>query len=303
MRKRGGSWDNEPATRIKIIRQQKQVEGFIENCQGMSLEMIKIPSGNFMRGSPETEAESIDREKPQRKVTIAQFFMGRYPVTQSQWRVVAMLKPVLRKLKLTPSRFQGDNRPVEQVSWYDAMEFCARLSRESQRNYRLPSEAEWEYACRAGTTTPFHFGETISTDLANYNGSDDKYGAYGRGIRGEYRRETTDVDYFSAANPFGLSEMHGNVWEWCLDPWHDNYQGAPEDGRVWDERNKNENHYQNILENLGDLLKDNRRRVLRGGSWDAGPGLCRSAYRSSNDPGYGFNRCGFRVVCVPPRTL
>jgi formylglycine-generating enzyme required for sulfatase activity len=289
------------ATRIKIIRQQKQVEGFIENCQGMSLEMIKIPSGSFMMGSPKTEAESLDRERPQRQVTIAQFFMGRYPVTQSQWRVVAMLEPVLRKLKLTPSRFQGDKRPVEQVSWYDAMEFCARLSRESQRNYRLPSEAEWEYACRAGTTTPFHFGETISTDLANYNGSDENYGTYGRGIRGESRGETTDVDYFGIANPFGLSEMHGNVWEWCLDPWHDNYQGAPGDGRVWDEQNKNENDYQNILENLGDLLKDNRWRVLRGGSWGSKPRNCRSAYRS-RDPAHAAH-FGFRVVCVPPRTV
>ena len=182
-------------------------------------------------GSPEDEKGRDEDESPQHRVTVSTFFISRYPVTQAQWQAIASLDKVDIDLKADPSRFKGDNRPVEQVNWYDAVEFCARLSRETGREYILPSEAEWEYACRAGTTTPFHFGETITTDLANYNGN---Y-TYGSGPKGVYREETTPVGSFSP-NAFGLSDMHGNVWEWCEDNWHNNYEGAPTDGSAWLEK-------------------------------------------------------------------
>ena len=124
---------------------------------------------------------------------------------------------------------------MEQVSWDEAVEFCDRLSRHAQeRQYRLPSEAEWEYACRAGTTSPFYCGETITTDIANYNGDS----IYGRGVKGKSPGGTTPVDQFKMANPWGLCDMHGNVLEWCSDHWHDNYEGAPKDGSAWLSNNK-----------------------------------------------------------------
>ena len=240
-------------------------------------------------GSPKEEKDSLDRERPQHEVTVQPFFMGKYPVTQAQWRFVAQLRQVNKKLDPNPSKFKGDNRPVETVSWYDAVEFCDRLSEHTKRQYRLPSEAEWEYACRAGTTTPFHFGETITTDLANYNGKS----SYGQGPEGVDRGETTAVGSFGVANNFGLYDMHGNVWEWCLDDWHDDYKGAPTDGSAWF----------NSDDNLSDK---SGRAVMRGGSWVSNPQSCRSASRNY------FNRVvrvnfndviGFRVVCVVGRTV
>ncbi|NCR11342.1 MAG: formylglycine-generating enzyme family protein, partial [Microcystis aeruginosa LG13-11] len=169
---------------------------------------------------------------------------------------------------------------VEKVSWYDAVEFCQRLSKATGRDYRLPSEAQWEYACRAGTTTPFYFGETITPDLANYDGN---Y-IYAQGPKGIYRQETTPVGKFPP-NAFGLYDMHGNVWEWCADTWHDNYDGAPTDGSVWIENG------------------DDNRSPLRGGSWYSYPNFCRSAFRiGSNRRGY-HDSYGFRVVCGAGRTL
>lgn len=291
------------ATQLKIIRTSKQVQGFVEKIDGVPLDMIFIPSGTFMMGAPETEEESLDRERPQHLVNVSSFFMGRYPITQAQWRVIASLELIGRELDLDSSRFKGENRPVERVSWQDAIEFCARLSRHTQKNYRLPSEAEWEYACRAGTTTPFHFGETISTELANYRGTDWEYqgkvypGNYGRGEKGVYREETTDVTLFSVTNAFGLSEMHGNVWEWCLDPWYENYNNAPNDGSVWDKEYRNDNRYQNLLANTNVLNRDERSHILRGGSWYFNQGYCRSAYR--DDSGNFDFSVGFRVVCLP----
>ena len=149
-------------------------------------------------GSPENEPERQEREGPQHEVTVPSFFLGRYPVTQSQWRAVAAMPQVKRELNPEPSNFKGDNLPVERVSWYESVEFCDRLSTKTGRPYRLPSEAEWEYACRAGTTTPFHFGRTLTTEVANYNGN---Y-TYADGPKGEYRKTTTPVDQFGDCECF-----------------------------------------------------------------------------------------------------
>ena len=266
-----------------IERETKQTQYFNENFgEYTTLEMVVIPGGTFMMGSPKEEGSPS--EKPQHEVTIQSFFMGKYQVTQAQWKAVAALPLVNRKLKPNLSHFKGANRPVEQVSWQDAVEFCDRLSRHTKRQYRLPSEAEWEYACRAGTTTPFHFGETITTDLANYQGTDnEKYkwsGSYGQGPKGVYKEETTEVGSFGVANNFGLYDMHGNVWEWCQDSWHSNYKGAPIDGSAWLDNEESSN-----------------RKLLRGGSCDYLPGNCRSACRLSNLLDDYYLNIGFRVVC------
>lgn len=248
----------------------------------LPLRMMQIPAGSFLMGSPPEELERQEQEGPQHEVTLSRFFMAKYPVTQAQWRLVAKLPQIGRELLIpAPSSFKGALRPVECVSWYDAVEFCERLSVYTRRTYRLPSEAEWEYACRAGTATPFHFGETLSTDQANYNGTDEKCGAYGPGSRGDYRQGTTPVNYFGAANAYGLCDMHGNVWEWCQDHWHGNYEKAPTDGSAWiDEDPEWVSH------------------VIRGGSWVNLPRICRSACRCLNYPDYRYNSLGFRVCCA-----
>jgi formylglycine-generating enzyme required for sulfatase activity len=268
---------------LVINRRRQQANGFSEYLENKgdetALEMVQIPGGTFTMGAPETEEGSSDRERPQHQVTVPPFFMGKYPVTQAQWKFVASLEQVKRELKADPSRFKGENRPIEQVSWFEAVEFCQRLSEYTKRNYRLPSEAEWEYACRAGTTTPFHFGETMTSELANYYAES----TYGAGTKGTSRGETTEVGSFGVANGFGLYDMHGNVYEWCADQWHSNYEGATTDGSAWidEEDNDNDNHY----------------RLLRGGSWYNNPGDCRSAYRNFNYPDDDSLIIGFRVVC------
>ncbi|MFN9401072.1 MAG: formylglycine-generating enzyme family protein, partial [Dolichospermum sp.] len=144
----------------------------------------------FIMGSPENEAERNSDEGPQHQVTVPSFFMGKYELTQAQYQAI---------MGSNPSRFPGNNRPVERVSWNNAVTFCEKLSQKTQKNYRLPSEAEWEYACRAGTTTPFYFGESITSELVNYNGN---Y-TYGSAPKGQYRQQTTDVGSFPP-NAFGL---------------------------------------------------------------------------------------------------
>ncbi|WP_375495670.1 SUMF1/EgtB/PvdO family nonheme iron enzyme [uncultured Nostoc sp.] len=273
-----------------INRSRGRAEFFTESLgDGVVLEMVAIPGGQFLMGSPESEPERYASESPQHSVTIQPFFMGKFPVTQSQWKAVAALPKVSIDLNPDPSYFKGANRPVERVSWDDAIEFCARLSKKTEKTYRLPSEAEWEYACRAGRTTPFYFGETITTDLANYQGTDWDYqgkvypGNYAQGPKGEYRQQTTDVGKFPA-NPFGLFDMHGNIWEWCLDEWHGNYNGAPKDGSTW------------LVDN------DNQNRLLRGGSWNGDPRNCRSANRNYDARVNKFSSVGFRVVVFRGRT-
>ncbi|WP_369750826.1 formylglycine-generating enzyme family protein [Calothrix sp. PCC 7507] len=270
----------------EIRREKGQAEYFTEDLgNGVILEMVAIPSGKFLMGSP--AGEGYGSEKPQHQVTVESFFMGKYSINQAQWRTVALLPRVNRDLKPEPSYFKGDNRPVDQVSWYDAVEFCSRLSKHTSKQYRLPSEAEWEYACRAGTTTPFHFGETITTELANYNGN---Y-TYASEPKSKYRQETTEVGSFPA-NRFGLYDMHGNVWEWCQDTWHNSYQGAPATGIAWFDDNQ--------------LYQKQGRAVLRGGSWNNNPEDCRSASRYFYDWAervYIDYDIGFRVVCAIGRIL
>jgi formylglycine-generating enzyme required for sulfatase activity len=183
---------------------------------------------------------------------------------------------------VNPERFQGEQRPVVNVSWHDAMAFCQRLRLRTGKNYTLPSEAQWEYACRAGTTTPFHWGATMRTNLANCDGRK----VYGDGEKGEFRRQTMDVASFPA-NPWGLQDMHGNVWEWCADHWHSNYQETPEDGGAW------------IDEEARDDKVTTKNRLLRGGSWDNPSAGCRSAYRLNILPENRNNSIGFRVCCLP----
>jgi formylglycine-generating enzyme required for sulfatase activity len=259
----------------EIERCQGQAQYFIEDLSNeKTLEMVAIPGGTFYMGSPETEADRLESEEPQHLVTVKPFFMGKYPITQAQWQAVVTLPPIKRSLALNPSKFKGANHPIETISFHDAIEFCARLSNYTGREYRLPSEAEWEYACRAGTTTPFHFGETITSDLANYDAS---Y-TYSSAFQGKYREETTPVGSFQVANAFGLYDMHGNVWEWCADSWHSNYEGAPTDGSVWQDNN------------------NNQKGLLRGGSWYFKPSSCRSAYRMNYLPAFENYGNGFRVV-------
>ncbi|MDB9384014.1 formylglycine-generating enzyme family protein [Nodularia spumigena CS-584] len=270
--------------RGEIIKTEtKTAQYFSEHLpNNVTLEMVSIPGGQFFMGSPKNEAQSYDDERPQHEVTVPPFFMGKYPITQAQWRAVAALPQVNRELKPDPSNFKGDNLPVEQISWYEAVEFCDRLKAHTKKDYRLPSEAEWEYACRAGTTTPFHFGETITSDLANYSAET----TYGDEPKGKSVGQTSPVGSY-VANAFGLYDMHGNVWEWCYDHWHENYKGAPNNGSAWLTKN-NDN--------------DNQSRLLRGGSWDGNPGNCRSAYRGSSDPDYRSYYVGFRVVVSAART-
>ncbi len=271
LRQEGGRWSME--------RRSLQVEGYREDLGGgVALTMVKIPAGSFLMGSPEDEPERADAEGPQHEVTLGSFLMAQTPITQAQWRAVAGWQKVGRDLKPDPSKFKGANRPVEQVSWFDALEFCCRLSQRTGQRYGLPSEAQWEYACRAGSTTPFHCGATLTPELANY---DCTY-VYGNGPKGSYRKQTIDVASFPA-NAWGLHDMHGNVLEWCEDHWHESYNFAPGDDQPW----------------LIPAAAADEPRLLRGGSWYVIPRSCRSAFRGHYQPGLAYSNVGFRVVCLP----
>jgi formylglycine-generating enzyme required for sulfatase activity len=178
-----------------------------------------------------------------------------------------------------PSYFKGDNLPVERVSWYDAQEFCQRLSQFTGKQYTLPTEAQWEYACRGGTTTPFYFGPTITSDLANYYATEFPYA---EAPLGEYRKKTTPVGMF-APNPFGLFDLYGNVFEWCADPKHKNYDGSPNDDSIWAAKKTTQTRY----------------RTLRGGGWSSDSKQCRSANRTFFSPKNKYSVIGFRVVLLP----
>jgi formylglycine-generating enzyme required for sulfatase activity len=271
---------------LVITKGTGQAEGYIEQIDSaVSLKMIAIPAGRFQMGAREDELEARSNEQPQHWVTVPEFWLGQGPVSQEQWMAVAGFPQVKIEMKANPSSFKGSNLPVETVSWDEAVEFCDRLSALTGRTYRLPSEAMWEYACRAGTTTPFSSGETIDAELANYSSSS----TYGKGKSAKSPGKTTPIGQFPA-NDFGLHDMHGNVWEWCEDHWHGDYKGAPIDGSSWLKKDSN----------------PSTARVRRGGSWVNAPGRCRSACRSYLDAGTRNDIIGFRVCvvdCVVPRAL
>lgn len=264
---------------------------FVEELSlGVLLEMVEVPGGNFLMGTADEDVEKVveeyarywdeegaktwvSRQRPAHKVIVSPFFIGKYSVTQEQWRVVANWPKVEIELNPDPSNFKGSKLPVEQVSWEDAKEFCARLTRQTGREYRLPSEAEWEYACRAGTASPFAFGETITPEIVNYDGNR----PYAKAKKGVYRQATIPVGSLGVANTYGLYDIHGNVWEWCEDTWHKDYEGAPTDGSAW-------------------LSGEGSSRVLRGGSWDNNGNYCRSAVRGYDAPVTRSRNYGFRVV-------
>jgi formylglycine-generating enzyme required for sulfatase activity len=250
-------------------------------------ELVLLPTGRFQMGSPEHERKVamasgsqpgwLARELPQHWVGITRpIAMGRYPVTVGEWRAYVAAtgwRPSGDVEWDAPGFPQTDRHPVVGVNWFDAIRYLRWLTEATGRTYRLPSEAEWEYACRAGTRTAFSFGDTIATSQANYDGNF----TYGGGERGEYRRGTTPVGSFPA-NPWGLFDMHGNVWEWVQDVVHDNYEGAPNDGSAWEEGG------------------DPARRVLRGGSWLYNPRYLRSALRNGFSAVLSNDIVGFRVV-------
>ena len=295
----------------KIIDRQSCVAEFFEYVFKEStlhplldvepLKMVCIPSGQFWMGAPETE-KSFNTTRPQHLVSVPKFFMSQTPITQAQWYAVAIYLPK-EKQDLDPrsSTLGGiDNMPqkdmpVKGISWIDAIEFCARLSRLTQQDYRLPSEAEWEYACRAININddvftlkqwnkthyqPFHYGAVLSPDLANYDS--------GSNI-------VLPVNNFYP-NSFGLYNMHGNIQEWCADIWHNSYNNAPNDGIVWDEKAE-DNRYYKILENCDKLFFDKRSRVFRGGCYSSKAYACSSSYRDCYSPGYERHAArGFRVA-------
>ena len=218
--------------------------------QGVEMKFAWVPPGTFLMGSPASEKERAEDEQ-QHLVTLTKgFFLGSHPVSQAQWVAVK---------GSNPSRFGADNHPVEQVSWHDCVDFCRLLSDRTGKRFRLPTEAEWTYACRAGTTTPFQFGETISTHQANYDGNQ----SYGPGTKGVSREQTTPGGAFPP-NAWGLSDMHGNVWEWCSDM----YPRKDKDAA----------------------------RVVRGGSWVSPPRRCRSAYRGADGADIRDAFSGCRVL-------
>ncbi|MDB9545188.1 SUMF1/EgtB/PvdO family nonheme iron enzyme [Microcystis aeruginosa CS-1036] len=237
---------------------------FTENLpNGITLEMVNLPAGEFLMGSPDSDPDARSYEKPPHQVQVNSFAIGKYPVTQAQYEAV---------MGTNPSHFKNNpQNPVEQVNWNDAQAFCRKLSQITGKTYRLPTEAEWEYACRAGTTTRYYFGDDANQlgDYAWYDGNSQK---------------TTHPVGQKKPNAWGLYDMSGNVWEWCEDDWHDNYIGAPKDGSAW-------------------LKNGNNCSPVRGGSWCVNPNYCRSAFRSPYDRRDDDGNLGFRVVCGAGRTL
>jgi formylglycine-generating enzyme required for sulfatase activity len=236
---------------------QQPTRPAVVNAVGMRF--VWVAPGSFLMGSPPEERQR-GADEAQHGVTLSRgFYLAVHPVTQGQWRAV---------LGRNPSRFAGDDRPVENVSWDDCREFWARLGKGDGRAYRFPTEAEWEYACRAGTAGPFHFGGKITPEQANYDTRD----VYG-GPAGAFRAETTPVGGFPA-NAWGLYDLHGNVYEWCAD-WYGDYPG----GRATDPTGP----------------QRGEARLLRGGSWFSAPWYCRSAYRYWAEPGFRDARVGCRA--------
>jgi eukaryotic-like serine/threonine-protein kinase len=248
---------------IQDIPIQDPSKNFTENIGGgIKMKMISIPAGELMMGSrPE---EGNDLERPLHRVGFSTgFHIGKYPVTQIQWQII---------MGNNPAYFQGAKRPVDGVSWYQAQEFCCRLSKKTGKKYRLPSEAEWEYACRAGTQTLYFFGND-ETQLG-------EYAWYKDNIKGAIYLAVG----LKKPNPWGLYDLFGLGDEWCEDDWHDNYEGAPDDGRAWINRDE-------YSQNSPDAPK-----VCRSSHYISQTINCRSAERCCMPAGFLFLR-GFRVVC------
>ena len=257
----------------KVKFQERHTAKFFAEplARNAHLEMVAIKPGKFRMGPSRGETQTKASEFPHHRVNVSQFFISKNPITQVQWAAIAALPKVNRELNPDPSHFSGSDRPVESISWLEAVEFCDRLSQHTGRQYQLPSEAQWEYACRAGTQTPFNTGETITSQLADYVGT---Y-TYKSEAAGSYRQSTTPVGRF-APNAFGLNDMHGNVWEWCADNWSSDYSRAPRGGRAW-------------------VARNSHMRSIRGGGWLDAPASLRSASRSGYSE-IGLNRTiGFRV--------
>lgn len=245
------------------------IDSFVQDLgNGVVLQMALIPGGQFSMGAPAGEPDSEDHERPHHRVRVPPFCMSTSVVTIAQWTAVTGALP--EAMRGLDRKFAASERqPVVRVSWNEARAFCTQLSAKTGRAYRLPSEAEWEYACRAGTATRFWSGTTLTPDAANFE-------AAGRSV-------TVPVGSLGAANAFGLFDMHGNVWEWCEDRWNSDYQGAPADGSAW---------------TSGD---DERTRVLRGGSWAAPGRFCRSAARTfAGEPTVRSSKIGFRLAMSAP---
>lgn len=269
--------------RIEVIVEELALGG------AGSLNLVAVEGGVFEMGASNAEALAarrelqhaaaatalrwIQEEQPRRSVTVSAFRIGVTPVTQKQWEAVASLPKARIDLDPQPSSFQGSDHPVERVSWYDATEFCERLSATTGRTVRLPSEAEWEYSCRAGVGSPFAFGETLTPELATYQYSE----KFALGPRVASPDQTTAVGSHGVSNAFGLFDAHGNVWEWCRD-WHarDTYSTTA------------------VVNPWGPC--SGTARVRRGGSWRTPPVFCRSAARFSAPPGFRNNDTGFRIV-------
>jgi eukaryotic-like serine/threonine-protein kinase len=237
---------------------------------GVSLSMVKIPSGKFLMGSPKTEEGCQPQEQPQHIVEIPEFYLGQTQVTQAQWAAIFPDKAV---------KYSGNGQlPVHSIHWLDAIEFCDRLSKKTGHQYRLPSESEWEYACRGKTTTPFAYGDSLASSVVNHNGEH----PYAQAPKGIFRQKATPVATF-APNLYGLYDLHGNLWEWCLDEWFDSYHGAPTDGSPRG----------NITARDGQQL-----RVVRGGSWFSHARICRAASRAGLFALFKHDFYGMRVVCT-----
>jgi formylglycine-generating enzyme required for sulfatase activity len=253
--------------RVKSCHQQ-QIRLWREPLGGLLwkkiyLEMVAIDGGSFVMGAPSAENKNTTQERPRHPVAIQPFYLGQYPITQRQYQII---------MGDNPASHKGDMRPIENVNYYQAVQFCTALAQKTGRAYRLPSEAEWEYACRAGSTTAFSCGVTMMSDLANFDGRE----SYHHAMDSEYRQETTLVGMFPP-NGFGLYDMHGNVAEWCSDRWHDSYEGAPSNGQPW-------------------LDGEVGYHPIRGGAWSDPPVLCRSAARSPMSAYYSDRTVGFRVA-------
>jgi eukaryotic-like serine/threonine-protein kinase len=255
---------SEPTCRpenINILSRDDRTEMILSYEQkvttGISIQMQYIPGAHYWMGSSGGDRYESN-ETPQHLVKVQPFYLGAHPISQIQF---------ISLMNKNPSAHRQKNLPVEQVNYFDAVQYCELLSEKANREYRLPTEAEWEYACRAGATSNYHTGSTINSDACCFD-------RHQKEIEG-----FPTIDSSIAPNAYGLFDMHGNVWEWINDCWHENYRGAPRDGSAW------------ISENLLDS------RVIRGGSWRDSAVLCRSGSRRNRDPRMGYRDVGFRIVC------